>query len=269
MAADPKPEDWAVLGVRPGVGHDAARAAYVARARALHPDAHPDASAALRARLDAAMAALNEAWDRVERSYGTVPPARPARVLPEPPAGFATTFVGVSSAVGDQLQLMGVSADLLGLRALAGEPVRVLRCADRPLVDEHVDAIGVLRDLRILDLDGTGITDRALDVLADLPRLTDLRVSDTSVTDVGLALIARLPSLHSLSVAGTEVTDDGLRALAGHARLGILNLRGTRVRGAGLLHLASCPRLRLVGASGVGRQDRQALQRLRPDISFV
>lgn len=42
MPADPKPEDWSKLGVAPGCSKAEARAAYLSRATALHPDRHPD-----------------------------------------------------------------------------------------------------------------------------------------------------------------------------------------------------------------------------------
>ena len=280
--AEPKPADWAVLGVARDASKGEARAAYLARAMALHPDLHPDATIAERERLDAAMAALNDAWDRVEAWHAREPeptrgPTRRRRGAAEPtvrvvravPQGFVAVSVADPYAVGDQLELRGVSADLLGLAAIAGEPVRLLRCTNRPLDDDHVAAIAHLPELHSLDLDGTGVTDRALSVLARLPRLSDLHLSDTRVTDAGLGAVGRVPLLHSLSLAGTRVSDLGLAALEGHPRLAVLNLRGTGVEGPGLLHLAGCPALRMLALPRVDREDRRAFADRRPDVTFA
>jgi hypothetical protein len=100
---------------------------------ALHPDVHPEATKVERARLDAAMAALNQAWDRIEAWHEQdVPPGRTARrartaptvpTVRTPPPGFRRIGVAAPYARGDQLELTGESADLLGLTALEGEPV--------------------------------------------------------------------------------------------------------------------------------------------------
>jgi hypothetical protein len=246
---------------------------------ALHPDVHPEATKVERARLDAAMAALNQAWDRIEAWHEQdVPPGRTARrartaptvpTVRTPPPGFRRIGVAAPYARGDQLELTGESADLLGLTALEGEPVRLLRCTNHRLHDDHLAALGALAALRSLDLDGTGITDRGVEVLTRLPHLADLHLSDTRITDAGLALVARVPQLHSLSVAGTAVTDAGLVALAGHPRLAVLNLRGAAVEGDGLRHLATCPSLRILAVSHVDRHHRRAFAAERPDVTFA
>ena len=301
MPADPKPEDWSILGVVAGAcTHAEARAAYLARATALHPDRHPDLVGDARERLDRAMAALNAAWDRIDvwwgwdtadgpwaegrpgprRNAGAAPdegradppvadPDLPP--LPTAPPGFRLVRAHGFGHLSDLLELVGTSRDLLRLVDLDGVACGRLRCADRPLDEDHLEAaLTALPLLRALDLDGTGVTDRTATFLPHrVPGLADLHLSDTAVTDDALLAIARLRALHSLSLAGTGVTDAGLAHLARHPKLAVLNLRATRVEGPGLLELAECPDLRLLALPRVPRAHRQALADRRPDVAFT
>ena len=302
MPAHPKPEDWSVLGVAPGCTRDEARAAYLARAVALHPDRHPDAAADVRARLDRAMAALNEAWDRVDDWSGWTeaeaeggsgrsgaeprpapddpiagdPPSwfRPAEELeplPPPPPGFvALQRSPTSYLLRDEIELVGDSHDLLRLAERPGVAYRRLHCRNRPIREEHLAAaVDALTELRSINLDGTDVGDRAVAHLARLPRLADVQLSDTLVTDGALRTLAGVAKLHSLSLSGTAVTDAGLAHLAGHPSLAVLVIRRTGVEGPGLAALAGCPRLRLLGLSQVRREDRRALAERRPDLTFI
>ena len=283
MVADPKPADWALLGVAVDCSRAEARAAYVARATVLHPDHHPGAPDELRHRLDREMAELNAAWDRLERWDGREaadPPADPADRrtdvtdlprLPDPPPGLVVNHLSVAAFVRrDALELVGSAASLFGLAAVSGAPYRVLRCTDRRLRHAHVAAVVEhLPHLTALDLAGTGVGDAIVPLLARLPELTALQLSDTAVTDAGLRGLGRFSRLQSLSLVDTAVTDAGLAHLRDHPRLVDLNLRGTEVRGPGLVHLATCPSLRLLALPHVERHDRRELADRRPDIALV
>ena len=300
MPADPKPEDWSIVGVVVGCTRAEARSAYLTRVTALHPDRHPDLPPEERARLDRALAALNDAWARLEswpvwpdrpgthdaaasdvevdgqRDDGE-PGARrrgsgwlPFQRLPAPPPGFGALATGPRGFLGEQLQLLGESRDLVRLADWSGVPYRGLRCNNRPLEADHLAvAVAALPTLRNLDLDGTGVGDDAVAHAARLEELVDLHLSDTATTDEGLRAVARLPRLESLSLVGTPVTDAGLAHLAGHRTLSVLNLRQTDVEGPGLAWLADCPMLRLLALPNVRRQDRRALAERRPGLVFT
>ena len=281
MPADPKPEDWSILGVTWPCTRAEVRAAFVARATALHPDRHPDLDDATRARLDRAMATLNAAWDRVEAWPGwndldhdddafVEEHDRASRDVDlEPPPGFHAMGAGSHRY---QLRLVGQSRDLLRLADWADRRVayRRLRCNDRRIDADHLAvAVAALPELRSLDLDGTGVDDAAVAHLRRATRLTDLHLCETNVTDDAVRVIAGLQHLHALSLADTRVTDAGLVHLDGHRNLAVLNIRGTGVRGPGLAALAGCPRLRLVALSRVRKEHRRALAELRPDLAFA
>ena len=290
MPLDPKPEDWSILGVDPGCTWVDARAAYLRRATALHPDRHPDVEGVERLRLDRAMAALNAAWERIEAWSGwtdgerraaaepEAPPYSerrevddPPGPLPAPPDGFIVLRQRGDGHLGDHIELRGASRDLLRLPDWSGVPYEGLRCADRPVDEDHLAvALRALPHLRSLRLEGSGVGDRTATRLPELvPGLTTLHLSDTRVTDRGVAAIARLGQLHSLTLDGTAVTDAGVSHLAGHANLAMLNLRATEVKGPALRGLADCPLLHLLGLGRVRRADRQALARRRPDLTIT
>ena len=268
MPSQPKPaaEHFAVLGLEPGATVAEARLAYPRRARLLHPDQHPDATDEERARLGQAMAALNVAWEAIERDKG-VPAASTS-----PPADLRIEVPGFEQdwrwQFGVGLRLLGGPDALAGLRGAAG--VVSLDLHDRPVGDEHLRLLGDLPELRRLDLAQTVVTDRGLDVIARrYPTIRDLDLSATAITDAGLVPLAALPSLHSLTLVDSAVTDDGLSTLGGIAGLEILNLRGTAVGGRGLHHLAGLPRLRLLSLPRIDRGHRAGFAAARRDVELL
>lgn len=267
-----------MLGVAPGVARSEARAAYLARATALHPDRHPEATPEERVRLERAMAALNDAWDRIEDWHEGSAPAgdrggpSATRAVQVPPGFEARRRVARrdrEAIAADGLDLVGRSEHLLGLRTFDGAGVTLLRCRDRPLRDDHVAALAHLSRLRSLDLDGCEVGDAALEVLRHLPDLRRLSLSDTTVTDAVMGPILSLPALRSLSLAGTRITDAALHALGGHPTLTMLNVRETSVRGSGLRALVSCPELFLLALSRVDWRARWEFAAARRDVSLI
>jgi hypothetical protein len=273
VAREPNPDDWAVVGVPVGASRRRARSAYLARAIDLHPDHHPDLDDADRGRLDRQMAALNEAWDRLEHWFddldASAREAGPFTRLPPPPDGIVVVRSRAFSAE-ETLRLVGRGDALLGLASGRWSKFRTLRCTDRLLSPAQLAAaVDGLPRLRCLDLDGTGLDDSALPPLRRLAGLCDLHLADTAVTDAGLPVVASLARLSSLSLAFTAVIDAGLEHLRGHRALAILNLRGTAVEGAGLDALATCPSLRLLSLPHIHRRHRHALAQRRPDLQFA
>src|SRR5262249_2542098 len=74
-------------------------------------------------------------------------------------------------------------------------------------------------EIRLLTLEGSGLTDVGLPHLLALPGLEELNLGGTEVTDVGMRVVARLPRLIGLGLSETRVTDAGLRHLHNARRL--------------------------------------------------
>ena len=297
-------DDWAVLGIPPRSSLDVARAAYVRRAHLLHPDRHPDATPCERARLTAAMAALNLAWERIEAGATTPSAAMPSEdglrgsdPAPEPArtpdADRMTSARGRETRAGEPVTAAPVPdgfvrslalqrADRWSLRLWTDdlEPLHLLchhRTAPvvgaldlhgRPIHDRHLTLLSHLPALEVLDLSDTEVTDAGLHRLAILPQLRQLALSGTSITDRGLFALAACTRLTSLSLCDTAVTGAGLEVLA-PLPLALLNLRGTAVDGQALAELATWPALRLLVVPRLERSARYRFQRARPDVSLV
>lgn len=89
---------YQVLGVPPNATQGELRAAYVAKARSLHPDRHAGANAARRREVERAMQEVNAAWTvlsdpRARREYDSSLRRHesPASARPAPAASTATT----------------------------------------------------------------------------------------------------------------------------------------------------------------------------------
>lgn len=85
------------------------------------------------------------------------------------------------------------------------------------------------RNLRWLDLGGTGITDSGLAVLQAMPGLARLHLERTAVTDAGLNHLTSLPQLRYLNLYHTQVSDTGLEPLKSLETLRQLYLWDTKV----------------------------------------
>ncbi len=114
-------------------------------------------------------------------------------------------------------------------------------------------------------------SDKGLEQLKGMREIGVLNVQGTQVTDVGLEHLKDMTQLRTLYLGHTQITDAGLRHLKGLVHLRCLELRGTKVTDAGLLHLtgfAQLERLYLGGSNvtyeGVKRL-RQALPKCNID----
>jgi Leucine-rich repeat (LRR) protein len=154
----------------------------------------------------------------------------------------------------------------------------------RYVSDGVVEEIATLKQLRGLDLSGTGVTDAGLGHLADLRQLEELHVRNTRISDAGLTHIAALENLRILSldrnvtdaglkriqgltrlkeihIARAGVTDAGLRFLSNMRDLEWLTLLDTNVTGAGLEYLPAPENLRRLHLGGTDMTDA-ALQQV-------
>jgi hypothetical protein len=129
-------------------------------------------------------------------------------------------------AVGILLKL-GARFDKPGSIQLSGKPV----------TDEHMVHLGLLTDLRIVNLAGTRISDAGLAQLKAFFNLDELHLTDTKISDAGLAHLRDLTTIRHLFLRDTKVTDEGLKHLRGMRNLVQLRLQRTAVTDAGLVHL--------------------------------
>jgi Leucine-rich repeat (LRR) protein len=198
------------------------------------------------------------AW-RPGRERGQV--ATPSNENPEPPAR-------------DRERRAIVSEDeaVAALEKLGGKIVRDDRADGKPVISVKLDGsragdadlrnVAVLKQLRSLDLAGTGptrmrISDQGLKELAGLERLTWLRIGGPKITDAGLAALARLRELEFLDLSGTLISDDGMRELVRrHPRLLNLNFQAApRITDAGIKELARLRGLKYLALPGTAITD--------------
>lgn len=108
-----------------------------------------------------------------------------------------------------------------------------------------VAQIGVLKELRGLDLSGAKIDDEGLRQIAHLP-LQKLWLQSTNITDAAAVTVtlSEMKSLRFLQLNSTQVGDQFLERLDVLPALDNCGLRGTRVTGAGMQFLARHPSLK-------------------------
>ena len=249
-----------VLGIGPGASIEEIKAAYYARARLYHPDAHVGSPPAIRDEAERTMQALNAAWTtlrdrRSRRRYdrdlsGRVRSRKKVDAL-SIGSGFSSWMGATSLATASDgrprlnLRVNGAES-LAGLGALAPDGLWGLH-AEGSLVNDHeLRFLSPLTGLQFLDLTDTAVTDAGLVHLLGLENLETISLWDTAVTDDGVQLLARLPRLRQLGLGNTSVSDAGLRALQRCRGLRLLQLWGTAVEGPGLVHLHGLPELEMV-----------------------
>ncbi|HYV36129.1 MAG TPA: hypothetical protein VE988_10525, partial [Gemmataceae bacterium] len=93
------------------------------------------------------------------------------------------------------------------------------------------------KQLRMLDLKGTGVTDKDLKALAGLKQLQTLYLGNNAVTDAGIRELVGLTQLQTLGLGNTNVSDAGLKELAKLKQLQHLTLTGAAVTPAGIAEL--------------------------------
>jgi len=118
--------------------------------------------------------------------------------------------------------------------------------------------IGVLKELRRLDLSNADIDDEGLRLIMHLP-LRELWLQGTNITDASAATLSNILSLDFLQLNATSLSDTFLEQLEPLPELKDLGLRGTHVTGVGMKNLSRHPKLKKldvysteVDDSGVG-----------------
>ena len=128
-------------------------------------------------------------------------------------------------------------AALGGLRKLSSLDIDGTPLSDSDLV--QVSRLGGLVKLRLFR--SPFVTDDGMPHFEKLERLQTLFLCDTKVSDRGLPVVARLKGLTHLSLVKTAVTDSGLDALEGLVSLQFLDLGRTRVTDLGVKTLSGFP----------------------------
>jgi len=109
--------------------------------------------------------------------------------------------------------------------------------------DESLAHLRDCRQLRVLDLERSGVTDRGLENIYGCRRLEELWISYTAVSDAALEKIAHFPTLQVLDIRGTSISDNGLKIAAKMRALCLLYLDSSALTDAGLRNLQNAPRL--------------------------
>lgn len=148
------------------------------------------------------------------------------------------------------------------------EPVQ-LALSGPEVVDEHLEKIGNLSTLRLLDLRGTSISDDGLESIANLKNLEQLNLVGTQVSDDGLQTLDGLVQLKTLLISSPTITDASMEVIAGFLELEHLNLIGTSTSDAGLEKVSELKQLRRLALSGrdITNAGLKTLVRLRPELT--
>lgn len=147
--------------------------------------------------------------------------------------------VGLAPAPGPEWLLNIVGVDFLAVP----HTVLFLRGQDADAGLIHLQS---LKQVKVINVDGTVLSDAGLARLQGLTQLTHLRLQDTQITDAGLVHLQKLPRLTDLYLGGTKVSDAGLANLQRLTQLELLSLSGTQVTDVGLHELTQIlPKLRI------------------------
>ena len=117
----------------------------------------------------------------------------------------------------------------------------------KPVGDDQLREISVVREVIWCNLGGTSITNSGLKYLAGMP-LRKLHLERTTIGDDGLLQLKSFQDLEYLNLYGTKITDEGLKHLRGLKKLKKLYVWQTGVTDAGIENLnQSLPNLEIVG----------------------
>jgi hypothetical protein len=100
-------------------------------------------------------------------------------------------------------------------------------------------AVGDLRGLQRLRLDGSRVNDDGVRQLRQFDSLEEIGLNDTQVTSNSLKHLAQFHRLQALSVSNTVVDDAGLRCIQQLTHIWGLGLNNTKITDVGFLELRS------------------------------
>lgn len=98
--------------------------------------------------------------------------------------------------------------------------LRHLNASNTDLLDKHLETIGQIYSLELLDLDSTEITNNGLKFLENLKQLKELRLKDNpQLTDDSITYISNIELLELIHIENTSITIDGLKTLLNRKKL--------------------------------------------------
>jgi hypothetical protein len=99
------------------------------------------------------------------------------------------------------------------------------------LIDKHLETIGKIASLELLDLDATEITDQGLFFLQHLKNLKQLRLKDNpQLTDTCVEYLSNIHSLELVHFGNTSVSTGGVRKLLSKVELHCILLENSDLR---------------------------------------
>ena len=111
--------------------------------------------------------------------------------------------------------------DIIELKKLALlKKLKHLNLASSDLLDKHLEFIGQVETLELLDLDLTEITDNGLRNLQSLKQLRELRLKDNpQLTNNCIQFLSNIEQLELIHIENTAITIEGLIKLLNHKEL--------------------------------------------------
>jgi uncharacterized protein (TIGR02996 family) len=186
-----------------------------------------------------------------EAGCGEMPSARRLRALPDFPSVTKLSTSGIPTP--EEWELLAERTDLRVLSPSAAPDFDALArltslpgfvCPYREMVEEDLDRLRPLQQLRLLDCNDLPLTDAGLARLVSFPLLERLRLYHSPITDAGLEHLAGLRHLKELDLSSTPITDAGLQRLSHLRELTVLILDETQITAASLDVLVGFTKLR-------------------------
>jgi hypothetical protein len=146
-------------------------------------------------------------------------------------------------------------SDLSPLSTLNPDDLDHLAFAFIPIDDRGLSHIAGLTGLKVLWVEGPGVSDLGLEMLTNLTKLRELSLDGTSISDAGLVHLEKKTVLQELWLSGSGISDAGLIHLRTLTKLKNLNLSRTNIDGSGLVNLQATTALQSLSLGGTGLAD--------------
>lgn len=151
-----------------------------------------------------------------------------------------------------QLRLEGCAVTGKGLQGLKRWPLLgSLQLERMSLSGQELAALDGLPALKTLEISNcSGLGDAALESFPALPELRLLNLETSGIESTGLQNLRGLPSLQKLNLRDDRLTDQALLALPSLPKLKLLSVHSTQIYGYCLEHLCELPALTVLEIDG-------------------
>ncbi len=123
-------------------------------------------------------------------------------------------------------------------------------------IDEDVQPLSELTEVKYISLSGTKITDKALSYMAGLKKLETLYIGDNKITDSGLVYLKDLTNLRELWLRGNDITDNGIKNLKDMSKLESLDVCRTSLGDESLRTISDLTLLKTLNISSTNVTDK-------------